>query len=146
MFKPYPIVVKPILKDEIWGGKNLKKFISIPKNKKIGAAWFMADQEGNDSIIANGQYRGISIDQLINRFPAEVLGKKLVKKYGKKFPLLFKFIDAQDRLSVQVHPDDKFAAKNEKCMGKTEMWYLMETRKGANIMIGLKKKASKSKE
>ncbi len=128
-FKAYPVTVKPIFKEQIWGGKKLKSYISLPDRKKIGEAWFLADQEGNHSIISNGKYAGMPIGGLIKKYPEEVLGEKLIKKYGEKFPLLFKYIDAGDCLSVQVHPDDKTAEKIEKGVGKTEMWYVLEAKK-----------------
>jgi len=136
-FKAYPITVKPILKEQVWGGHGLSSYIRLPKSRHIGEAWFLADQDGNDSVISSGYYRKWTIDSLIKRFPKEMLGKSAVKKYGRRFPLLFKFIDSKERLSIQVHPDDRFARLHEGKTGKTELWYIVESKPGSYMLAGL---------
>jgi mannose-6-phosphate isomerase len=138
MFKPYPITVEPILKEQIWGGTSLSRFVKIPHGKKVGEAWFLADQAGNDSTIANGEYKGTSLGSLMRLYAGDILGPDLEKKYGKKFPLLFKFIDSRDKLSVQVHPDDKTARRHHSGSGKTEAWYVVNSGWGAYVMLGFR--------
>jgi mannose-6-phosphate isomerase len=141
-FKPYPIVVGPILKEKVWGGKSLEKYTGMT-GKNIGEAWMLADQSENRSVINNGAYRGMTISDLINRFPAGVLGKKLVDKYGKKFPLLFKYLDTNERISIQVHPDDAYAKKRGYPAGKTEMWYVLSNKFRSSLLVGFKSRQDK---
>ncbi len=141
-FKPYPITVGPILKEKVWGGRNLETFTGI-KAGKIGEAWMLADQSGNESVINNGIYSGMDISTLINKFPESVMGPLMIKKYGRKFPLLFKYLDTNERISVQVHPGDAYAKKRGYPAGKTEMWYVLSAGKNASLLVGFKSKQDK---
>lgn len=143
-FVAYPIKVFPIFKEKIWGGKKLNRFFKLPENKKIGEVWFFADQELNCSIVSNGQYKGLKLNELMKKYSKEILGPVLFEKYGNKFPLLFKFIDAEDKLSIQVHPDDEFAKKYNLPSGKSEAWYIISSGKKSFVLLGLKKRINKN--
>jgi len=139
-YKPYPITVKPILKEQVWGGNAISAYVRLPKGKHIGEAWFMADQQGNASVISNGAYRGMPLDVFMAKYGQLALGKKIALKYGKRFPLLFKFIDSRDKLSVQVHPDDATARKKENKPGKAEAWYVIKSGIGSYVYAGFSKR------
>jgi mannose-6-phosphate isomerase len=133
---------RPILKDKIWGGKNLKKYIDI-KGSRTGEAWLLVDQEGNNSEISNGPFKGLSLHEIMKSHAGNILGKKLNSKYGDKFPLLFKFLDTSDRISIQVHPDDRYAKKRGYEAGKTEMWYILQNKFRSSLLVGMKKPVNK---
>ncbi|HPI02935.1 MAG TPA: class I mannose-6-phosphate isomerase [Candidatus Goldiibacteriota bacterium] len=142
--KMYPIKVKPIFKDMIWGGKALKDFMSAP-DSRIGEAWFFASTDSVSSVIANGKFKGQKLTDTVKKYGDELLGPEVNKKYKGRFPLLFKFIDSAHKLSVQIHPDDKIARKKGLNCGKTEMWFIIGAQKGGVIQLGLKKHYSKDK-
>ncbi|HEU0137570.1 MAG TPA: type I phosphomannose isomerase catalytic subunit [Flavobacterium sp.] len=142
-YKPYPLQFEPILKDKIWGGRKLKTIL----NKNItsdttGESWELSAVNGDVSIVANGQYRGKTLVELLDDYAEEIVGSEVFKNFGNEFPLLFKFIDAQQDLSIQVHPGDELAQKRHNANGKTEMWYIMQADPGATLTIGFKAKSS----
>lgn len=140
----YPIVFNPILKEKIWGGTKLKTVFNKEITSDItGESWELSTVKGDISVILNGKYEGKSLNDLISEFPEEVLGTKIHEKFGTEFPLLFKFIDAKDDLSIQVHPNDELAKKRHNSFGKTEMWYVMQADEGARIVVGFKENSSK---
>ncbi|MDR2920585.1 MAG: class I mannose-6-phosphate isomerase [Tannerella sp.] len=133
----YPFVFKPILKEIIWGGTDIRPFKGLePSDAKIGESWELSHVEGNYSIVANGSLEGKTIDELIESYGAKLLGKKVMDQFGKTFPLLIKFIDARDNLSIQVHPDDELAQKRHQSFGKTEMWYVVKAAPDAILYSG----------
>jgi len=133
----YPLKFKPILKEIIWGGEEICRFKNLyPQRTGIGESWELSHVKNNVSIIANGELKGKSLDELIETYPEELLGKKIVESFGTNFPLLIKFIDARDALSVQVHPDDRLAKQRHNSLGKTEMWYVVNTAPGAYLYSG----------
>ena len=139
--KLYPLKFQPILKNIIWGGSEISKFKSLDKETPgIGESWEIAAVEDNVSIIENGDLAGTPLDVLINKAEAKLVGKKIFDKFGDKFPLLIKFIDARDDLSIQVHPDDKLAKERHNSFGKTEMWYVVKAAPEAFIFSGFKDK------
>lgn len=141
--KFYPLQFQPILKDRIWGGRKLKTYLNKPITSEItGESWEISTVENNVSVIANGFFKGRSLNKLINEFPEEVLGTKVYKQFGKQFPLLFKYLDAREDLSIQVHPNDELAKKRHNSFGKTEMWYVMQADKDARLIVGFKEKSS----
>ncbi|MCX8092881.1 MAG: class I mannose-6-phosphate isomerase [Candidatus Goldbacteria bacterium] len=142
-FVAYPIKVFPIFKEKIWGGRKLSSFFKLPENHKIGEVWFFADQDLDCSIISNGCYKGLKLNDLMKDHSYEILGKEIAKKCKNKFPLLFKFIDSEDKLSIQVHPDDFFAKKNNLPSGKSEAWYIVSSGKNSFVLLGLKKRVKK---
>ena len=141
-FKAYPLTVKPILKEKVWGGRNLKPFVDIGV-KKTGEAWMLSDQGKDRSVILDGVLRGMTLGKAIEKYPAQMMGPALIKKYGRRFPLLFKYLDTNDRLSVQVHPDDVYAGKKGLPAGKTEMWYVMANKPGSSLFVGFKGRQTK---
>lgn len=138
MIKEAPIIFKPYLKTVIWGGNKICQYKEIPQlEPNIGESWEISAVPGHVSIVADGEYAGLSLTELIQKFGAELLGKKVMEKYGCNFPLLVKLIDANDNLSVQVHPNDNLANKRHNCLGKTEMWYIISSDENAKIFAGL---------
>lgn len=139
MIEAAPISFVPYFKTVIWGGNKICKFKGITQPEpNIGESWEISSVPGHESIVAEGIYKGKTITELASLFGAELLGTKVAKKYGGKFPLLIKFIDAADNLSVQVHPDDELAKKRHGSLGKSEMWYIIGTDEGARIYSGLR--------
>ena len=136
----YPITFSPILKSILWGGNKICSFKEItPIQDGIGESWEVSHVKNNISIVANGPLKGKSLDDLIENFGADLLGKKVYERFGKSFPLLIKFIDAKDALSIQVHPDDELAKKRHDSFGKTEMWYVIDATSGAFLYSGFAK-------
>lgn len=135
----YPLKFKPIYKQKIWGGDKLKQVFGrqLPDNN-IGESWEVAAHPNGTSHIINGIYQGESLISLIEKSPIEILGNKTSCNKQKRFPLLIKILDANDKLSVQVHPDDNYAQKFEGEPGKTEMWYIIQAEPGAKLVYGLK--------
>ena len=140
----YPIKFHPILKDKMWGGEKLKTLF----NKNIatnttGESWEISDVEGDTSIIANGELKGQSLNQLLKTYKEHLIGEKNYRVFDDKFPLLIKFIDAKQDLSIQLHPNDKLAKKRHNSFGKTEMWYVMQADANANLIVGFNQKIRK---
>lgn len=141
--KSYPLRFEPILKERIWGGTKLKTDLNKPINSNItGESWEISTVENEVSIVANGAYKGKSLNELINEFPEELLGTKVYAAFGKQFPLLFKYLDAREDLSIQLHPNDALAQKRHHSFGKTEMWYVMQADQDAQLIVGFKEKES----
>lgn len=141
----YPLKFKSILKEKIWGGQNLKRTleIGIPENKKIGESWEISGVENNISIVKNGFLADNELNELIEIYMGDLIGDRIYDKFGSEFPLLIKFIDANDVLSVQVHPDDELAAKRHNSFGKTEMWYIIDSKENAELISGFKHEMNK---
>lgn len=133
----YPFTFKPILKSLIWGGADICPFKGItPVQEGIGESWEISHVEGSVSVVENGALAGKSLDELIQTYGAELMGKKVIDRFGNIFPLLIKFIDACDNLSIQVHPDDELARKRHNSFGKTEMWYVVKAADEAALYSG----------
>ncbi|MDW8849200.1 type I phosphomannose isomerase catalytic subunit [Flavobacterium sp. MMLR14_040] len=142
--KMYPLQFEPILKERIWGGEKLKTILNKPITSKItGESWELSTVEGDVSIVANGELKGKSLMELIDESPNEILGTEVYKRFGKQFPLLFKYLDAREDLSIQVHPNDKLAKERHNSFGKTEMWYVTQADADARIIVGFKEDSSK---
>ncbi|WP_310554536.1 type I phosphomannose isomerase catalytic subunit [Flavobacterium sp.] len=142
-FQPYPIQFYPILKDRIWGGEKLKTFLHKPITSLItGESWEISTVENDISIVSNGFYSDSSLNELLSVYPKEVLGTDVYEKFGTQFPLLFKFLDAKQDLSIQVHPNDVLAKKRHNTFGKTEMWYVMQADEGSKIIVGFNENSS----
>jgi mannose-6-phosphate isomerase len=138
-FDIYPLQFEPILKERIWGGEKLNSVLNKPiTSKSTGESWEISTVEGDVSVISNGTFKGISLNEVIDNFPKEVLGTSVFEKFGKQFPLLFKYLDANTDLSIQVHPNDALAKKRHNSFGKTEMWYIMQADEGSRIIVGFK--------
>jgi mannose-6-phosphate isomerase len=142
--KMYPLQFAPILKERIWGGEKLKTILNKPIVSKItGESWELSTVEGDVSVVANGDLKGKSLMELIDETPNEILGTKVYERFGKQFPLLFKYLDAREDLSIQVHPNDKLAKERHNSFGKTEMWYVTQADADARIIVGFKENSSK---
>jgi mannose-6-phosphate isomerase len=133
----YPIKFAPILKDKIWGGQKLKTLLNKKSDlPNIGESWEISDVEGDTSIVSNGSLKGQSLKQLLETYKSDLLGLKNYEIFKNKFPLLIKFIDAKEDLSIQLHPNDELAAKRHNSFGKTEMWYVFQADEGSNLIVG----------
>ncbi len=128
---------EPLLKSIIWGGKRIAAFKGVDcDSETIGESWEISGVKGNLSVVANGKDAGMDLAQLIERDGAALLGKANAERFGKEFPLLIKFIDAKQDLSIQVHPDDALAAARHNSKGKTEMWYVVDATPEAHLRSG----------
>ncbi|RXM46913.1 MULTISPECIES: type I phosphomannose isomerase catalytic subunit [unclassified Flavobacterium] len=142
--KMYPLQFEPILKERIWGGEKLKTVLNKPIVSSItGESWELSTVEGDVSVVANGELKGKSLTELIDKSPNDILGKNVYARFGNQFPLLFKYLDAREDLSIQVHPNDKLAKERHNSFGKTEMWYVMQADADARIIVGFKEDSSK---
>ena len=136
----YPIKFEPILKEIIWGGDEICRFKNLyPQRSGIGESWEVSHVKNNVSIVANGELKGKSLEELIETYREKLLGEKVIERFGTTFPLLVKFIDARESLSVQVHPDDLLAKKRHNSFGKTEMWYVVQAMPDAFLYSGFAK-------
>ena len=135
-----PLKFTPILKEIIWGGDEICRFKNLePIRNGIGESWEISQVKNNISTVSCGELKGKTLDELIENYGEKLMGKKVFKQFSTTFPLLIKFIDARDSLSVQVHPDDVLAKKRHNSFGKTEMWYVVNAAPGAFLYSGLKK-------
>jgi mannose-6-phosphate isomerase len=140
----YPLLFVPIFKERIWGGTKLKGLLNnYIESNQIGESWELSTVENDVSIVANGDFKGLNLNQLIEKYPTELLGADSVKNFGFNFPLLFKFIDAKEDLSIQVHPNDALAKERHNSFGKTEMWYVMQADNNARLVVGFKDNTNK---
>jgi len=141
----YPLKFKTIYKDKIWGGKKiqtvlLKDFGNLPN---CGETWEISGVKGNVSVVSDGDLKGQNLEQILKEYKENLVGDKVYSKYGNEFPLLVKFIDANDDLSVQVHPDDNLAKKRHASFGKTEMWYIIQADANATLNSGFNRPLTK---
>lgn len=134
----YPLKFRPIFKDKIWGGRKIKDIVGLDYGQlpNCGEAWLLSGLWDEQSVVTNGDFAGDEINDLVETFMGDLVGEDVFDKYGEQFPLLIKIIDANDWLSVQVHPDDELAAKRDIGLGKTEMWYVMQADSGAELVSG----------
>ncbi|EDM43306.1 mannose-6-phosphate isomerase [unidentified eubacterium SCB49] len=140
----YPLQFTPILKEKIWGGAKLNTIFNKGGVGKLGESWELSGVKDNISIVTNGALKGKSLADLIKTHGSDLLGEKVLKRFGGHFPLLFKFIDASENLSLQLHPDDALAKARHDSFGKTEMWYILHTDEDAKLFIGFKKGVDQS--
>lgn len=139
----YPIKFHPILKQTIWGGDRINQLKQITNGQPaVGESWEISAVEGFESVVANGAYSGYTLPNLVRWMKDELVGTDNYNRFGDKFPLLVKFIDAHDDLSVQVHPDDGLAMQRHRCLGKTEMWYVLGADENAHLIAGFSRKIS----
>lgn len=140
--KLYPMQFEPNLQTKVWGGEKLTQWKQLPEQQHIGESWEVSAVDKSPSVIANGTWAGYALTEVIKKMPEAILGKEVAKKYNNQLPLLVKFIDSNDDLSVQVHPNDEMAARLHQGMGKTEMWYVLSAEPGACIYAGFQKALS----
>lgn len=143
----YPLKFKPIFKEKIWGGQRIKSVLGMDPSPlpNCGEVWVISSYAENVSVVENGFLAGNNLNELIEIYMDDLVGEKAFELNNKEFPLLIKFIDADDWLSIQVHPDDKLAQKYQFPNGKTEMWYVMHSEKGSELISGFKRNTN-SKE
>ena len=142
----YPLKFKPIPKSKIWGGKKLKTHLK--KNfdaHNVGESWELSAVPNNLSVVSHGPLEDYNLQELIEIYKEDLVGQDVYKHYGETFPLLLKFIDAKENLSVQLHPNDALAKERHNSFGKTEMWYVMQADEGAELILGFKESISKNK-
>ncbi len=145
MNKLYPLKFKPIYKNKIWGGNKIKTvlkkdFSPLPN---CGEVWVLSGVKGNQTPVENGFLAGNELNELVEVYMGDLVGEKVFEKFGDEFPILLKFIDANDWLSIQVHPDDNLAKKRGLDSGKTEMWYILNAGENAELISGFSKKVNK---
>jgi mannose-6-phosphate isomerase len=143
----YPLKFTPIYKDKIWGGNKInsvlnKDFGNLPN---CGESWELSGVEGNVSVVSNGFLAGNTLEELIEVYMSDLVGEKIFENFGIEFPLLIKFIDANDDLSIQVHPGDEMAAERHNSYGKTEMWYVMQADPGSKLQSGFNQSVNEDK-
>ncbi|PRP66232.1 type I phosphomannose isomerase catalytic subunit [Nonlabens agnitus] len=139
----YPIKFEPILQEKIWGGSKLRDVLHKNTDKdNVGESWEISGVEGNISVVKNGDYKGRSLVEMLKTYNKDFVGSKNYERFGDEFPLLIKFLDAKENLSIQVHPDDIIAKKDHGSFGKTEMWYIMDHEEEAEIIVGMKDKTA----
>lgn len=145
MTKLYPLKFTPIIKDKIWGGDKLQKILNKKTTSgKAGESWEISGVNGDISVVAEGFLKDNSLSEIIEIYMGDLVGDSVFEKFGPEFPLLIKFIDANDNLSIQVHPDDVLAMKRHNSFGKTEMWYILQAEEKAKITVGFNKTMEKS--
>ena len=134
----YPFKFKAQLFHKLWGGHSIAQWYDhVPADfENVGEAWVMSDIEKYPTEVANGPHTGDSLQDLLEVYMDELVGGKIYDTFGNHFPVLLKFIDAADDLSIQVHPGDEYALENEHCLGKTEMWYVLPSSEEAAIYLG----------
>ena len=134
------IKFRPILKQVLWGGNKIIPFKQLDAEmEQVGESWEVSGVKDNESIVANGQYEGMKLNDLVALLKGDLVGKENYERFGNEFPLLIKFIDASKQLSIQVHPNDEQAKAKGLKRGKTEMWYIMESAPDATLLSGLKR-------
>ena len=141
----YPLKFSPQYKETIWGGSKLNEYLNkdVDKNVKCGESWEISAVQDSISVVSNGFLAGNNLQELIEVYLGDLVGEKVYHKFGAEFPLLVKFIDANDKLSLQVHPNDELAGKRHKAYGKTEMWYVVQSDEDAELIVGFNQKISK---
>lgn len=134
-----PIKFEPVLKQTLWGGDEIIPFKHMhTRLENVGESWEISGVHGSETLVANGPYKGYQLNALVDLLKEKLVGKENYERFGAEFPLLIKFIDARQDLSIQVHPNDEIAHKQGKERGKTEMWYIMDSAPEAKLYCGLK--------
>ena len=141
----YPLKFKPILKEKIWGGRRLGEKLGkrLPAGRVVGESWELSGLDGNRSVVRNGPLKGNDLEELIEVYMGELVGDRVYERFGLQFPLLIKYLDVQQPLSVQVHPNDDLAAERHGSYGKTEMWYVIDSEKDAELCLGFNRPVTK---
>ena len=141
----YPLKFKPIFKEKIWGGNRMKSIMPAEYNPPAlcGEAWVLSGVGGSTSTVSNGFLAGNDLNEILEVYMYDMVGDSVYEKYGNEFPVLIKLIDANDWLSIQVHPDDELAARRESGRGKTEMWYVLQAGENARLISGFNKKINR---
>lgn len=133
----YPLKFLPVYKDYLWGGRNLEKLGRILPEGRVAESWEVSTHPDGVSVIANGEFAGMTLPELLAKYGEQIIGTKLPLEFVAQFPILIKLIDANQKLSVQVHPDDGYARNHEGGYGKNEIWYIISANPGAEIIYDL---------
>ena len=143
----YPLKFKKVFIEKVWGGREFEKKLGmkLPENKKIGESWEVSAHPNGMSIVENGFLAGKTLQEVYDEYKEKLVGEKVYKEYRNLFPLLIKYLDVNDRLSIQVHPDDNIAMKKHNELGKSESWYIMEASDDALLIMGMKEGMTKEK-
>lgn len=139
----YPLKFEPIIRPKIWGGDKLHHLLGKPEVEQAGESWELSGVPGHVSVVSEGPLAGHNLQELIGTYGPELLGNSVWSRSGEEFPLLFKFIDAKEDLSIQLHPDDAVARERHGSLGKTEMWYIMQADPGSRLIIDFDRPISK---
>lgn len=139
----YPLLFYADLHEKMWGGMRLRSMKGLPSaGNPIGESWDISSLAGNPGIVENGPLAGQTLPELVRRYKGVLVGEAVYRKYGDNFPLLVKLLDSESELSIQVHPDDNLAQQRHGCLGKSEMWYVLDAVPGAYIYLGFRKQIS----
>lgn len=140
----YPFKFTTICKEKIWGGQKIRSYLDkdFAPLSSCGEAWVLSGMKPDLSAVANGALAGMTLPALLERYQGALVGQELYRRFGNEFPLLVKFIDAADDLSVQAHPDDALARQRHRSCGKTEMWYVVQAEPGATLIAGFNRQVS----
>ncbi len=143
----YPLKFSPIYKDKIWGGHKIKDSLGLDFGNlpNCGEAWMISGYDNQQTEVANGFLAGNELNEIVEIYMGDLVGDEVYDKFGDEFPLLIKFLNANDWLSIQVHPDDELAAKKKIGTGKTEMWYVLEADRGAELITGFNQEMTREK-
>lgn len=143
----YPLKFKKIFKEKVWGSRKFETLLdmNIPADINIGESWEVSLHGKDISIVENGSFTGKSLEELLNEYKEKLVGKEVFNEFQYNFPLLIKYLDINDRLSVQVHPNDEYAIIHEGELGKSESWYIIEASQDAKIILGLNNNITKDK-
>jgi mannose-6-phosphate isomerase len=144
MNRLYPLKFIPQFKDKIWGGNKLREFLGkAGASDTAGESWEISGVHDNISVVENGFLEGNNLQELIEVYMGDLIGDKIFDRFGYEFPILIKFIDATEKLSIQVHPNDELALKRHNSFGKTEMWYIIQAEKNSELIVGFNKALDK---
>ena len=141
----YPLKFKPVFKEKIWGGNRIQDKLGLDFSPlpNCGEAWVLSGVDECQTVVANGFLAGNDLNEILEIYMDELVGEKVYEKHKNEFPILVKFIDANDWLSIQVHPDDELAARRRIGNGKTEMWYILDADPNAELISGFNRKMDK---
>lgn len=147
MNRLYPLKFNPIFKEKIWGGDKMRTKLNMDFSPlaNCGEAWVLSGVEGEQSVVSNGFLEGNELNELVEVYMQDLVGDYVFEKYGIEFPVLIKFIDSRDWLSIQVHPDDELAARRKLGNGKTEMWYVLDADQDAALISGFNQPLEREK-
>lgn len=144
MNKLYPLKFKPRFREKIWGGTKIKDVLNLDFGDRpnCGEAWVLSGVEENETVVAEGFLEGNELNELVEVYMDDLVGEKVYEKHKTEFPILVKFIDASDWLSIQVHPDDELAHKRGLGNGKTEMWYIINSDENSELIAGFSRQVN----
>jgi mannose-6-phosphate isomerase len=135
----YPLKFTKVLKEKVWGGREFETFLGIPlePGKTFGESWEVSAHPNGPSVVAEGPWAGKTLPELVASHGPELVGEALLARFGGQFPLLIKYLDIHDKLSIQVHPDDTYALAHEGEFGKSECWYILSASPDAKLILGM---------